>query len=105
VSSDDPTRNWPPDRGLRGCGAGVTFFAGVALNLPLAVLAVTQAESGAPWPGVVLSLVLIGLAVGAFRRRSWLVRSGSLGLLAGWALLTIVTAGSCTGFQRFELYG
>jgi hypothetical protein len=55
--------------------------------------------------GAVL-LALVGLGAGAgllFVRRPWATGSG-LGLMLGWALWSIVTAGLCTGLNP-ALYG
>lgn len=101
---NQPPENWPPGGGMRGCGSAAAFCGGVVLTVPLMAVAVNAADPSAPWPGIVISLLLVGAAVAAFRGTSRPLRACALGLLIAWAAATIVTAGGCTGFAEFALY-
>jgi hypothetical protein len=73
----------------------IAFFVGVATVFGAYHLPLVDAI-------VLGSLALSG--IGLLFVRSWAARGIGMGLLVGWALLTIVSAGTCTGINP-GLYG
>ncbi|MDR8407793.1 hypothetical protein MTP10_03460 [Nonomuraea sp. 3-1Str] len=103
----------PPREGSPGLVIGLAF-AGAALyslvNVVLGLLmffAAMGRNGGTPWMAVgAVALALVGLGAGAgllFVRRPWATGLG-LGLMIGWALWSMVSAGYCTGLNP-SLYG
>jgi hypothetical protein len=83
-----------------GC---ISLFGFVVIAFFVGVVTVFGAYHLALVDAIVLgSLALSG--VGLLFVRSWAARGIGIGLLLGWALLTIVSAGTCTGINS-GLYG
>ncbi|MEV0382794.1 hypothetical protein [Nonomuraea sp. NPDC050643] len=108
----------PPPPPSSGNSAGVLvglLFAGLALYSVLNtvigffIFVAAMGQSGDSTPYVIAGaavLALIGLGVGiglCFVRRAW-TRGLGLGLMMGWALWSILSAGLCTGLNP-GLYG
>lgn len=106
----EPERWQPPPAGNR-TGTIVGFaFLGIAvfvgLNLAVALAAILVSGTAGSNPDLTLqisagALILItfggGLAL-LLARRPWTIGMG-LGLMIGWALMSVVTAGYCTGIN------
>ncbi|WP_206184884.1 hypothetical protein [Thermoactinospora rubra] len=99
----------PQPEGHSNTGVVVgTAFAGFALflmlNFIVGLAAFTmggEASSSAPVVAGAVLLALIGIGGGLvllFLRRPWAKGLG-LGLMIGWAFMSIVTAGFCTGLN------
>ncbi|NUW33438.1 hypothetical protein HTZ77_18670 [Nonomuraea sp. SMC257] len=88
--------------------AGLALYSAVNLLVVLVVLFAAMDDGGNPaWTatGAVI-LVLVGLGAGAVLlvlRRPWTIGLG-LGLMIGWALWSIMSAGFCTGINP-GMYG
>jgi hypothetical protein len=95
--------------------AGVGIYSAVNTVLGFfiffAALSQGNSTSGGPGPSVLVAvgaviLVVVGLVAGIgllFVRKPWATGMG-LGLMIGWALWSITTAGFCTGINP-GLYG
>ncbi|GAA3181865.1 hypothetical protein [Nonomuraea roseoviolacea] len=88
--------------------AGLALYSVVNLVLVFVVLFAAMNNGGNPaWTAAsAVVLALVGLGAGAgllFVRRPWTTGLG-LGLMIGWALWSIVSAGFCTGINP-GLYG
>lgn len=92
-------------------GVGIYSVVNTVLGFFIFFAALSQGNSGSSNPGVLLAvgaaiLVIVGLVAGIgllFVRKPWATGMG-LGLMIGWALWSITTAGFCTGINP-GLYG
>lgn len=78
---------------------------GVLAVVPLSFLLIFALEGDTELgvrAGIFAGLVFLGGGALCFVR-SPLARGFGIGLMTGWALLSITTAGVCTGLQRFIL--
>ncbi|GGP02604.1 hypothetical protein GCM10012278_10400 [Nonomuraea glycinis] len=94
-------------------GVGIYSAVNTVLGFFIFFAALSQgtSTSGGPSPSVLVAvgaviLVVVGLVAGIgllFVRKPWATGMG-LGLMIGWALWSITTAGFCTGINP-GLYG
>ncbi|MET8002874.1 hypothetical protein [Nonomuraea glycinis] len=94
-------------------GVGIYSVVNTVLGFFIFFAALSQGNStsGGPSPSVLVAvgaviLVVVGLVAGVgllFVRKPWATGMG-LGLMIGWALWSITTAGFCTGINP-GLYG
>lgn len=84
--------------------AFVGFFAYLIINTIVGFIAVSaesSADNGAAYAVAAVVLVLIGIGAGIgllLVRKPWAKGMG-IGLMIGWALVSIVSAGWCTGLN------
>ncbi|MBF8192145.1 hypothetical protein ITP53_41995 [Nonomuraea sp. K274] len=88
---------------------GLTLYSGLNIVIGFLIFVSSMDADHANTPYMIAGtavLALIGLAAGiglVLVRRSW-TRGLGLGLMAGWALWSILSAGICTGLNP-ALYG
>ncbi|MBG0814203.1 hypothetical protein [Planomonospora sp. ID82291] len=82
---------------------GLTFvgiLAFVALDVLIGLLAIsTESSVGIGVAAVILALGTFGTGVALVRRREAWSKGLGIGLMLGWALVSIFSAGFCTGLN------
>ncbi|MFC4063029.1 hypothetical protein ACFOWE_32520 [Planomonospora corallina] len=80
--------------------AFVGFLAFVVINLVVGIAAVsTESAAGIGTGAVFLALIAFGGGIWLTRRPEPWAKGLGIGLMAGWALVSIVSAGFCTGLN------
>lgn len=102
----DGQQGWPPPGQPAPPSMAGPIWAGVGgvfANVPISV-AVVFSQNGAVGVGAILFAALVFLGGGALCFvKSRPTRGFAVGLMTGWALLSITTAGFCTGLTDLHM--
>jgi hypothetical protein len=98
----------PPPSAKREISWGA-FIGGIFLIIPVSLLGSVVVMTGQTgwfqqWgPLILIAGIAFGLGTFLFMRADPAARGIGLGIMAGWAILSIVSAGFCTGFRSIGL--
>lgn len=98
-----PSPGGPSPAGPSMAGAIWAGVGGIFVNVPIS-LVVVLAQNGSAGVGTIIFAVLVFVGGGALCFvKSRPTRGFAVGLMIGWALLSITTAGFCTGLADLRI--
>jgi hypothetical protein len=106
MSGDEgPPRSVSPivSAGGTGCAVVLLVLLALFLDILLGLAAANAADRHAPAAGIVLAGCTLLAGGAACRVRSAPARAFGISLMLGWAVLSIVSAGQCTGFVPLRI--
>ncbi len=100
-----PPPVYPPplNRNATGCAFAAFAVVGVLAFVPIdlvVVLSLLGSGEGRWLAAIVLALITFGVGGGLCFVKSPIARGIGVGLMCGWALMTIATGGLCTGLTQ-----